>query len=216
MLLVYDGVLRFSEDDVPYEVHAGEYHIQKHNTFQRGDLPSSSPKYMFIHFTAQWSEHGQLPKRGTFDLAGLKSDLEQMHTLYHTNAPYIVKTAKFYNILLKLCQKQLPDTPSLRIADYIEKNCEKELDLTALCKQFSYSKNHLINLFKKDFGQTPIAYLNHVRLCKAQQLLIMTSTPIEQICHNSGYRNYSHFYRQFVAKNGISPERFRKKKQAGE
>ena len=34
LLLVFDGVLRFTEDGKPYEIHKGEYHIQRH-----GSLP---------------------------------------------------------------------------------------------------------------------------------------------------------------------------------
>ena len=48
LLLVFEGVLRFSEDGVGYEIHPGEYHIQKHNSIQKGDRPSDSPKYLYV------------------------------------------------------------------------------------------------------------------------------------------------------------------------
>lgn len=60
---------------------------------------------------------------------------------------------------------------------------------------------------------TPNVYLNTVRLKKAEELLIVTSEPIENIAFSCGYRNYSHFYRQFMRQNGISPEQFRRNKQ---
>ena len=34
LLMVFEGVLRFNEDNIRYEIHPGEYHIQKSNTFQ--------------------------------------------------------------------------------------------------------------------------------------------------------------------------------------
>ena len=82
-----------------------------------------------------------------------------------------------------------------------------------LCKQFNFSKNHIINLFKKSYGMTPNVYLNMFRLKNAEELLITTSKPIESISIQCGYGNYSHFYRQFMRKNKISPEQFRKQKR---
>jgi transcriptional regulator GlxA family with amidase domain len=97
----------------------------------------------------------------------------------------------------------------------MEKNYQSSVDIPMLCREFSFSKNHIINLFKKEFGKTPIAYLNDVRLNHAQQLLTATSQPIEEIAYRCGYRNYSHFYRQFMEKNRTSPEKFRQQKRLG-
>ena len=46
LLLVFEGVLRFSENGVPCEVNASQYYIQNHYTFQTGEYPSSSPRYL--------------------------------------------------------------------------------------------------------------------------------------------------------------------------
>ena len=50
LLLVFEGVLRFSEDGKQYEVSAGEYLIQQHGLYQGGERPSDAPKYLYIHF----------------------------------------------------------------------------------------------------------------------------------------------------------------------
>ena len=77
--LVYDGVLRFSEDGVEYEVAAGEYFIQRKGTMQRGDVPSDAPKYLYIHFLADWTENGSgLPRQGNFDIAALWPLMERI------------------------------------------------------------------------------------------------------------------------------------------
>lgn len=47
LLMVFDGILRFNEDNTEYEVHAGEYHIQKSNSYQTGYVVSDSPKFIF-------------------------------------------------------------------------------------------------------------------------------------------------------------------------
>lgn len=216
LILVYDGVLRFYEDGVFYEIHPGEYHIQKHNSFQKGIVPSDAPKYLYVHFHAAWTENSPLPKSGTFDYLSLKSDIEEMNALSYNNAPYIIKTAKFYDILIKLCQPNTVNTVALQIADFIKENYNHNINLDTLCKKFSFSKNHIINMFKKEFGQTPVTYLNNMRLNKAEQLLITTSESTESISLFCGYRHYSYFYRQFIRKNQTSPEKFRQKKRLGE
>ena len=104
LLLVYDGVLRFSEDGVPFEVSAGQYYIQKHDLKQTGELPSNMPKYLYVHFLADtWANSGAvLPCSGTFDHAALKPMMEELHLLAHSEAAYIVQTAKFYSLLSEL------------------------------------------------------------------------------------------------------------------
>ncbi len=212
-LLVFDGILRFSEDGVFYEVHPGEYHIQKHDSRQEGVLPSDAPKYLYVHFYADWSEDSLVAKNGRFDYQYLKTDIEQMNALSYGDAPHIIKTAKFYTILSKLSKRHSGNGTADKIAEFISENYQQSLSIDTLCQEFSFSKNHIINIFKRSFGQTPIAYLNIIRLKRAEELLIATSDSIESIALRCGYQNYSHFYRQFVRKNNLSPERFREQKR---
>jgi len=215
LLIVYDGILRFREDGVLYEVYPGEYHIQKHGSVQQGAVVSESPKYLYVHFYCDWTENSQITKRGTFNYEYLKNDIEKMNALSYSDEPYIVKCAEFYNILSKLRINKTNDKTAVKILKFIDENYQQNLSIDILCKRFAFSKNHIINIFKKSFGQTPIAYLNSARLKKAEELLITTSESIERIAFGCGYQNYSHFYRQFVQKNSISPENFRKQKRIG-
>ena len=59
LLLVRKGVLRFHEDGVLVELHAGEYYIQRAGLYQQGLLPSDAPNYFFVHF------HGVFKKAKT-------------------------------------------------------------------------------------------------------------------------------------------------------
>ena len=216
LLLVYEGVLRFTEDGTQYEIFPGQYHVQKQNTYQSGELASDGPKYLYVHFRAGWKEgENVLPKSGSFDCGALKHDMEKLNRLHHAKAPRILQTAVFYAILSKLYRPLTSDSPAARMADYLKDHYKQGADLDSLCRMFSYSKNYIIQLFKKELGQTPIAFLNTVRLMEAEQRLITTSEPIEAIALDCGYRNYSHFYHQFVRKNGASPEAFRRKKHLG-
>ena len=43
----------------------------------------------------------------------------------------------------------------------------------------------------------------------------MTSETLENVAAACGFRNYSHFYRLFVRKNRLSPEKWREAKRLG-
>ena len=215
LLLVYDGVLRFSENGKQYEVSAGEYFIQRHKMYQGGETASDKPKYFYVHMLSEhWAEAGKiLPKRGTFDYSALKADIEEMDRLAHSDTPYIAKAGKLYNILNSLYSKKPKKTVASEISDYIAKNCAEKITLDVLCREFNFSKNHIINVFKKSYGTTPITYLQRQRLQKSEYLMEMTSNSLESIAESSGFNSYAYFYKLFTRKNGISPEKWREKKR---
>ena len=152
LLLVYDEILRFYEDGVPYEIHPGQYHVQKHNTVQAGPKASDSPKYLYVHFLAEWNTDGTgLPRSGTFEYTKLKKDIDALDALAHSDAPYILQAGKFYDLLSQLYQVKSAETTVQSIADYIERELNRKITLDMLCEEFHFSKNHIINTLKKEY-----------------------------------------------------------------
>ena len=82
-----------------------------------------------------------------------------------------------------------------------------------ICRKFNFSKNHIINIFKKDYNVTPVKYINDVKLRRARYLLEVTSESAENIATESGFGDYSHFYKTFYKENGMSPTEWRKQRQ---
>ena len=80
-------------------------------------------------------------------------------------------------------------------------------------KEGYFSKNYIINNFKKEFGVTPIQYINNLKLNHAKYLLEVTSDTLESISLKSGFNDYSHFYKLFYRETGLSPSIWRNKKQ---
>lgn len=218
LLLVFSGVLRFTEAGHPIEVHPGEYYIQKRNLFQQGEVPSDLPRYLYVHFLADWCEteaEHVLPQCGTFDEAQLMSLLERMDRVAHSNGTYIEKTAVFYELLTRLYTRSHNPGIAGQIAAYLEEHALVGLTLSELSTQFHFSPNYIIQLFKKEYGITPFEHLNAIRLQKAKYLLEVTSYSTEKIAYECGFHHYSHFYRLFVRENGISPSDWRQRCQHG-
>lgn len=219
LLLVFDGVLRFSEDGVEYEVGANEYFIQRCGGVQLGNIESDAPKYLYVHFSGSWrdDESGAvLARRGTFNYHAMRPLIDELDDAAHSGAPYIELAQLFYRILSALCDSvSKRDSVAGKIASFIESEYSREITLDTLVDMFHFSKNHIINMFEREFSLSPISFLCLTRLKNAEYQLEVTNEPLESIAESCGYQNYSHFYKQFMKKNGMSPTKWRKEKRLG-
>ncbi len=212
LLLVYEGVLRFNIDGEEVEVRSGEYYIQRKGTIQKGTKPSSSPKYFFIHFKANWDNSEYvLPYRGYFSFYELEKYLRNVNSYFGTNNFYIDKLNSFYTILLSLLKNPKNESLASKIMDYLRKNFLEIKSLDELSTHFAYSKNHIINIFKDKYNTTPTSYILELKINNAMYLLEVTSMSIIDISIQSGFNNYSQFYRKFFEFNGMSPEQWRQR-----
>lgn len=214
LLLVHEGVLRFTESEQEYEIGPGEYHIQKAYTYQDGPVASSTPKYFYIHFHAEWTDEAAcLPASGTFNYATMKPLIEELDRLHREEATMTEQSALFLSILSLLYRKEKTPTMADQIAEYLREHYREKLTLEELSKNFHFSPNHIINLFRTEYGMTPFAYINFLKIKQAEWLLEVTSNTVESIAYDCGFRNYSHFYRTFEKHNHVSPKQWRATRQ---
>ena len=216
LLLVYEGVLRFSENGTEREVRAGEYYIQQKNSYQDGALASDAPHYFYVHFDGEWTnadDPNALSRTGTFDTVALTDLTNRMDNAAHGAAPYNELQYLFLKLLLSLRTQPHTSAIAAGLAEYVERNIENITSLTQLCKELNYSKNYVIRIFNKEFGMSPFQYVNEIRLKRAMYLLETTSRPIDEVAHACGYADYAYFYKRFVKKTGLAPLKWRKKMQ---
>lgn len=213
LLLVFDGVLRFTESDIPYEIGPNQYHIQRARTVQTGERVSDAPQYLYVHFNAKWADTPySLSSDGSFNYSYLKAKMEKLDKIAHSDFSYIEKCCLFYEILCSLSYNNLNyNNTAYNIRNYLNDNFLTNLSLDDLCANFNYSKNHIINIFKSKYGMTPIEYINDLKIKKAMHMLESTPQSLDSIALECGFNNYSHFYRLFFRKTGFSPTDWRKK-----
>ena len=76
------------------------------------------------------------------------------------------------------------------------------------------SSHNFRNLFYNSMQQTPIKYLNKIRLQKACELLCSTEDTILDIAISVGFQSASNFYRHFRKFNNLSPIQWRNNRRA--
>ena len=217
LVMVFDGVLRFSEDGVPVEVHAGEYYIQRHGLKQEGLVESDTPAYYFIHLEGTFSDSGNiLPLRGKVDFNELFPLFKKLDELYLFHAPVVEKASIVYQILV-LLKKQSGIAPHntvvMKVISAISADLQKSFSLQEIADKCGYNKNHIIRIFKKETGKTPYAYITDIRINKAKQLLLGSDASLSQISTECGFGDYINFYKSFVKSEGCPPLVWKKRQE---
>jgi len=83
-------------------------------------------------------------------------------------------------------------------------------DLPRLAKAFHVSSRTLLRRFRSDTDQSPLEFLQSVRIARAKMLLETTALPVAEIMAEIGYGDLSTFRRLFQARVGTTPARYRR------
>lgn len=97
----------------------------------------------------------------------------------------------------------------LQVQSYVEERIHERLSLGNVASYFEYSPNYLGRLFKDETGSRFTDYLTETRLKKAAELLRNTRLLVYEVADRVGYGDMAYFSRQFKAKFGVSPGRYR-------
>lgn len=95
-----------------------------------------------------------------------------------------------------------------RVLDYIHGSPDTEATLQDLATVAQVSRFHFTRMFKRSTGQSPMAYLELVRLLRAQEMLRSGEYPIATVAALVGFADQSHFGRRFKRHFGCSPGRY--------
>lgn len=103
---------------------------------------------------------------------------------------------------------QMP-RPVQTAKQHIDDNFADDLTVAGLASKAGVTPQHLISLFGKHLGVTPIRYLWQKRADRSQFLLLNTGLTIAEIAYQCGYKNPFHFSRQIKQRYGVSPKEIR-------
>lgn len=104
---------------------------------------------------------------------------------------------------------QSDDVKLMRVYEYINRNYQESISLTALADQLYMSKSTLSRFFKKETGVYFADYLNQVRLKHAMEDLSYTDKNVTKIAMDSGFSSPSAFNKLFRESYGVTPTEYR-------
>ena len=98
----------------------------------------------------------------------------------------------------------------LRAIEYITENYNRKIVNKEILEIANLSPYYFIRLFKKETGKTPHAYLLHLKIEKAKELLAFSNYSVTEICFICGFSEHSHFSKVFKKLTGSTPLQYRK------
>lgn len=99
----------------------------------------------------------------------------------------------------------------VKIKNYIDSHYSENITLDILSNLSYVNKFHLVHLFTKQMGISPINYLINRRIEESKNLLTTTNYTIRDISTIVGFSNSSYFSQMFKKFTGYSPRMYKNK-----
>lgn len=118
----------------------------------------------------------------------------------------------------KRCRSDLIDyQPMKQIAEDVKNKIEKvyreQMALNQELNGIGVSGRRIADIFKEEYGMTPKAYADCLRLEEAKNLLLKTDMKIIDIAYSVGFGSLSAFYHFFKKESRMTPSAYRKKER---
>ncbi len=97
-----------------------------------------------------------------------------------------------------------------KIKYLLDINIQSKYSINDLAKELSYSSNHIIKVFRAEYGETPYQYISKKRISLAKEYLVSTSMSVQKIADTLNYADAQYFSNCFTKAVGVTPKRFRR------
>lgn len=94
------------------------------------------------------------------------------------------------------------------IKKYLEENYNKKITLQDIAKRINYSIPQICRIFKKTTGESPIIYLNKIKIQVALKMISETNKSMEDIATELGFGSETYFCTTFKKLTGLSPKQY--------
>ena len=147
-----------------------------------------------------------------------KNDILQISELLSSGNPDAFEAySRFYKLLktviVKMKQSDVSFDKTLQSAiEYITDNWDKRFSVSDLARRCCVSESTLYHLFKKELGETPVGFLNSIRINVAIEYLENSNCSISTISRSVGSNSENHFRKVFFDFTGTTPLKYKKKR----
>ncbi|WP_157230847.1 transcriptional regulator FtrA [Kiloniella laminariae] len=107
--------------------------------------------------------------------------------------------------------QQRPGQSMSAVMDWARDHLSEPLDISALANRAAMSERTFLRRFCETVGSPPMAWLQRERMYRAQQMLETSSSALDDIAEDCGYRSLETFRVAFRKLVGTSPAAYRKR-----
>ena len=105
--------------------------------------------------------------------------------------------------------RQKNDSWVEKVANYLTMNYGKKFSQQECADLFHLNKDYMCRHFREYYGVNMVAFLNDVRIRKAQELLRNSDMQIQEIAEKTGFFDVKYFSSQFKKATGQTPRGYR-------
>lgn len=95
------------------------------------------------------------------------------------------------------------------ITEYIDQHSDEPLRIEDLAKQCGMSYSYFAKNFKLLYGKSCKEYIEFIKVCKADDMLLFTDSSLDYISQETGFTDCSHFIKIYKKMKGITPKQRR-------
>lgn len=148
----------------------------------------------------------------------LSEHLVALHQMLETSPSALERESQFLWSMAKLVRYYASDRPTPasigqehrlveQVREYLTAHYANNISLQELAQLVNLKPLRLLRTFRKHTGLPPHAYLNHVRVQRAKQLLV-TGCAITDAAIATGFNDQSHLHRHFKKMVGVTPGQY--------
>jgi transcriptional regulator GlxA family with amidase domain len=112
-------------------------------------------------------------------------------------------------------QKKHEDVPIKQAQEFIEHNVSDKISVEDLALKYAIGKRHFERRFKKATNNTPVEYIQRVKIEAAKKKLETSTKNVNEVMYDVGYSDTKSFRTVFKKITGLSPIDYRNKYNKG-
>lgn len=183
-------------------------------------IDSEEEELFVVHFKMNGLSENDIDTFAPSNIQYFERKLNEMYIsqLRKKTGYYYSCKAAFYNILEHIAEEKCENKSELKFslindaADYIHEHyADSGLTVDFLAKRANMSDTYFRKLFTEQYGQTPLKYINALRIERAAELLMSGYYSVCEVAEKCGFDNAFYFSNVFLKATGKRPMQYKRR-----